>query len=219
MMPTNVIAKVVQAASVNVPDYSNVFEDGYAVSTLYKNKALFAVGSYNGYKFYEDGVIKSSQEKIQVGIRREVSRFAEISYNDKYYVYDMKDNNLVDIDEIIPGMEKAISDKIGYKVKINSSSVQIIDSDDETLWYRTYFYNDDTGRGDYAILNEDFTQILMLDYIPRIKKNKDVFIGYGYDWEEDANGDSVRKQYISIISLDGKTIKIDTKVLENKNIY
>ena len=58
----------------------------------------------------------------------------------------------------------------------------------------------------------------MLDYISEIKKNKDVFICYDYGLEVDANGDYVRKKYISIISLDGKTIKIDTKVLENKNI-
>ena len=36
--------------------------------------------------------------------------------------------------------------------------------------------------------------------------------------EEDANGYYVKKPYISIISLDGKIIKIDTKVLDRKEI-
>ena len=228
MMPTNVIAKAVQAASENIPDYSNVFENGYVQTGLYKNKALISVGPFSGYKFYEDGeIIKSSQDYIHMHISEGISRFTKISVfdnendnGDKYYVYDMKDNNLIDIEKIIPGMEKAISNKIGYKVEIDNCNVSIVDLDDETLWYRTYFYNSDLDKGYCIILNENFTQILILEDAPyKIKKNQDGFIAYdGMVGEVDENGDCITKNPISIISSDGKIIKVDTKALDDKDI-
>lgn len=219
MLPVNLMTQIVQASTSDIPDYSNVLENGYVVSAVYKDEAILLKGGFNGYDYYKNGeIISSSSDEIFMDMYRGgITNIVEINLRDteKLISYDFNTKRVTDLGTIAEEIENILL-KPYIDGELYNTSISVIPSYDEQKWYM--IGASVTNGIDYnryeLIIDESYTNIIDVSNSEAygFEKCGDLFVGSGYHWN--GNEDTT---IIETISLDGTITNVNISELDGKD--